>query len=142
MFRFFLFYKKLNLAGNSHLFSLTSSIRCQRCKEKYHERWEYEHSCGRNMFEVVKESEIIYNPTEVNQLGNKYNIDFDCSCEEKKELDIIFFNTLVNKELQLRRLLHSGNLEERSTTSHSVHYALRKPWWGKNYHHHLDNCCK
>ncbi len=76
---------------------------------------EYEQSCGRNIFDVVRDSEIIYNPTEVNRFGNKYNIDFDCSCEENEELDIIFFNTLVNKELRLRRLPHSGNLEERRT---------------------------
>jgi hypothetical protein len=49
----------------------------------------------------------------VNRFGNKYNIDFDCSCEENEELDIIFFNTLVNKELRLRRLPLSGNMEER-----------------------------
>ncbi len=67
------------------------------------------------MNDVLMESEIIYNPTEVNRLGNKYNIDFDYISEENEELDIIFFNTLLNKELRLRQLPYSGNVEERRT---------------------------
>jgi hypothetical protein len=50
----------------------------------------------------------------VNRFGDKYNIDFYCSCEENEELNIIFFNMLVNKELWLRPP-HSGNLEEQRT---------------------------
>jgi hypothetical protein len=65
--------------------------------------------------DVLRESEIIYNPTEVNRLGNKYNIDFDYTSEENEELDIIFFNTVLNKELRLRQLPYSGNVEERRT---------------------------
>jgi hypothetical protein len=40
--------------------------------------------------DVLMESEIIYNPTEVNRLGNKYNIDFDYTSKENEELDIFF----------------------------------------------------
>ncbi len=56
---------------------------------------------------------MIYNPTEVNRFGNKYNIDFDHTLEDNEDLDILFFNTLMNKELRLRGLPHTGNLEER-----------------------------
>ncbi len=73
---------------------------------------EYERACGNQFETVIKESEIIYNPTEVGRFGNKSNIDFDYSSDENQELDIIFFNSLVNKELRLRKLPYTGNLEE------------------------------
>ncbi len=46
---------------------------------------------------MLRESEIIYNPTEVNRLGNKYNIDFDYTSKENEELDIIFLTHCLTK---------------------------------------------
>jgi hypothetical protein len=46
----------------------------------------YEKICGRNANDIVRECEIIYNPTKVNRFENKYNKGFDCSCKENEEL--------------------------------------------------------
>jgi hypothetical protein len=83
--------------------------------ELEHKLEQYRQRCGRDVFEVIQASEVIYNPTEVNRFGNRNNIEFVCNVEENDELDIMFFNTLVNKELRLRRLPVSGNLEQRRT---------------------------
>jgi len=116
----------------------SSNIRCQRCKDLNRERcyhWpvgdedsivhfqaelehrlqQYTQRCGRDVFEVIQQSNIIYNPTEVNRFGNRNNIEFVCDPSGTEELDIIYFNTLVNNELRLRRLTVSGNLEEKRT---------------------------
>jgi hypothetical protein len=74
---------------------------------------DYQRNCGKNLSDVLTQSEMIYNPAEINRFGNKYNIDFDFSSDVNHELDIIFFSTLVNRELRLRQLPHGGNLEER-----------------------------
>ncbi len=71
---------------------------------------EYQRNCGKNISDVLIQSEMMYNPVEINQLGNKFNIDFDFSSDINDELDIIFCSTLVNKELRLRQLPHGGNL--------------------------------
>jgi hypothetical protein len=116
------------------LFYLT--YRCDSCKEKNSEHcyhWnvgdedsvlhfqedlsirleEYVRTCGRQFVDVQGQSEILYNPAEVNHFGNKYNIDFDHSSDNNDESDIIFFNTLVVKELTIRQLEVIGNLDER-----------------------------
>jgi hypothetical protein len=59
---------------------------------------EYRQSCGRQVDDVQQETEIIYNPAEVNRFGNKYNFDFDHTSDDNDELDVIFFNTLVMKD--------------------------------------------
>ncbi len=74
---------------------------------------DYEQDCGHQLVDVIGESQIIYNPTEVNRFGNKYNIDFDYSSDKNDERDVFFFNTLMNRELRLQQLPHTGNLEER-----------------------------
>ena len=71
---------------------------------------DYQRNCGKNLSDVLTQSEMIYNPAEINRFGNKYNIDFDFSSDVNHELDIIFFSTLVNRELRLRQLPHGGNL--------------------------------
>lgn len=74
---------------------------------------QYVEDCGRSFEEVRMSSKIVYNPTEVNRFGNKYNIDFSTTDENNDDLDIIFFNSLVTEELSLRRLSILGNLTER-----------------------------
>jgi hypothetical protein len=61
----------------------------------------YTQHCGRDVFNVIQQSNIIYNPTEVNRFGNQNNIEFVCDANQSEELEIIFFNTLVNNELWL-----------------------------------------
>jgi hypothetical protein len=73
---------------------------------------EYQTNCERDVTDVMRKSQIIYNPAEVNRFGNKFNIDFDFGKKENDELDIIFFSTLLNKELLLHKLPHVGNMEE------------------------------
>jgi hypothetical protein len=51
---------------------------------------EYRQSCGRQFVDVQQETEIIYNPAEVNHFGNKYNIDFGHTSEDNDELDVFF----------------------------------------------------
>jgi hypothetical protein len=70
-------------------------------------------NCRKSFEEVKRASRIIYNPAEVNQFGNKFNIDFCTSDENADDDDIIFFNTLINEELSLRRLSVHGNLNDR-----------------------------
>jgi len=74
---------------------------------------DYERSCGREVFEVIKQSKICYNPTALNRFGDKYNIEFDHACDDVAEMDVIFHNSLVTSELRLRHLLVTGTLEER-----------------------------
>jgi hypothetical protein len=74
---------------------------------------EYTNSCGSCYKEIMAQSKIVYNPTEINRFGNKYNIDFDYNGEENDDMDIIFFNSLVNDELILRKLPTYGSLNER-----------------------------
>ena len=69
--------------------------------------------CGRTFEEVKASSKIIYNPLEVNRFGNKYNIDFCSTDENVDDQDLIFFNSLVTEELNLRRLPINGNLMTR-----------------------------
>lgn len=73
---------------------------------------EYQTNCERDETDVMRKSQIIYNPAEVNRFGNKFNIDFDFGKKENDELDIIFFSTLLNKDLLLHKLPHVGNMEE------------------------------
>ncbi len=74
---------------------------------------EYIETCGRSFEEIRMSSRIIYNPAEINRFGNKFNIDFDTSDENNDDLDIIFFSSLLNEELSLRRLSIHGNISER-----------------------------
>jgi hypothetical protein len=73
---------------------------------------DYEIISGRNVNDVLAQTEVVYNPSDVNRYGNKYNIDFDPNVENNDEIDIIFFNTLINKELRLRGLPPGGTVEE------------------------------
>ncbi len=56
--------------------------------------------------DVLWESENIYNPTAIHQFRNRYSMNFDLNSDSNDELDIIFFNTLANKYLQLRQQPH------------------------------------
>ncbi len=62
---------------------------------------DYEIISGRNVNDVLAQTEVVYNPSEVNRYGNKYNIDFDPNVENNDEIDIIFFNTLIKKRTAL-----------------------------------------
>jgi hypothetical protein len=68
--------------------------------------------CGRHLADVFAESEIAFYPSKVNHFGNKCIIDFDASSSSNEELDIIYFNTLINKELWLCHLPNYGKLSE------------------------------
>ena len=57
--------------------------------------------------------EMIYNPAEIGRYNNKYHIDFDPNSEHNDEMDILFFGSLLNKELRLRGLPLSGNMIDR-----------------------------
>jgi len=74
---------------------------------------QYMQDCVRSFQEVSMPSKIIYNPLEVNRFGNKYNIDFCTSGEDVDDQDLIFFNSLVTEELNLRRLPINGNVTSR-----------------------------
>ncbi len=74
---------------------------------------QYMQDCGRTFEEVKASSKIIYNPLEVKRFGNKYNIDFCTTDENVDDQDLIFFNSLVTEELNLRRLPINGNLMTR-----------------------------
>jgi len=63
----------------------------------------------------VRQTKIIYNPSAVNRFGDKNNIDFDPSLDENSDLDCIFFHSLVNSELMIRRLPNYGTLEDKRT---------------------------
>jgi len=73
---------------------------------------EYTDGCGSSSKEIKKQSKVIYNLTEINRFGNKYNIEFNVSSEDNDEMDLIFVNSLVNQELLLRKLPITGNLLE------------------------------
>lgn len=71
---------------------------------------EYTDGCGSCSKEIKKQSKVIYNLTEINRFGNKYNIEFNVSSEDNDEMDLIFVNSLVNQELLLRKLPLTRNL--------------------------------
>jgi len=52
---------------------------------------DYERISGWNVNDALVQTEVVYKPSEVNQYGNKYNIDFDPNVEKNDEIDIIFF---------------------------------------------------
>jgi len=112
------------------------SSSCESCKENNRERcyhWragdensiehfqaelrgkleEYLSSSGMHFDHVVSHTKIIYNPSAVNRAGDKSNIDFDPSNQDNSDLDCIFFHSLVNSELMLRRLPNYGTLEDK-----------------------------
>jgi hypothetical protein len=62
---------------------------------------------------VRRKSKITYNPSKINRFGNKYNIEFNVNKEENDDLDLIFFNSLVNDDILLRNLPVYCNLSER-----------------------------
>jgi hypothetical protein len=74
---------------------------------------QYMQDFGRSFQEVSMSSKIIYSPLEVNRFGNKYNIDFSTLGKDVDDQDLIFFNSLVTEELNLRRLPINGNLTSR-----------------------------
>jgi len=74
---------------------------------------DYQRICGKQFSDVLLQSEIIYNPNEVNRFGNKFNVDFNFASDLNEEMDIIFFSTLLNKELRMRGLPHGGNMDDR-----------------------------
>jgi hypothetical protein len=63
---------------------------------------------GGSFEEVKRKTKIIYNQADVNQLGNKCNIDF-CTVDDNVD-DIIF---VVNEELSLYNLSIHGYLNDR-----------------------------
>lgn len=81
------------------LFFVFLYYRCEQCEELTQRLEKYEQSSGRQLFDVVKDSEVVYTPTEVNRFGNKYIINFDHTLDGNNELDIFIFDSLVNKEL-------------------------------------------
>ena len=86
----------------------------QHFQDELRERMQsYTENCGRTVDEIRMSSRIVYNPAQVNRFGDKFNIDFCTSDENNSDLDIIFFNSLVNEELVLRRLPIHGNLTNR-----------------------------
>jgi hypothetical protein len=88
-----------------------SVIRFQRELSEMME--EYEWNCGKYLRDVLVQSEVVYNPAEINRFSNKYNIEFDFTNDLNDELDMIFFSTLLNKELRLHDLPPGGTMEER-----------------------------
>jgi hypothetical protein len=73
---------------------------------------EYTNHCGSCFKELWNKSKIIYNPTQGNHFGNTHNIDFDFLSQDKKDANIVFFNSLLNEELLLCNLPTYGNLTE------------------------------
>ncbi len=118
--------------GNKIASFVVGNNRCRWCIEKNHEKcyhWamgdenlvmqfqeeqmaQYRQVCGRHFWEVKVESEVLYNPGEINRFGNKYNIDFEPAHEGNEEADILFFTSLVSRELRHHKLSLSGNLSE------------------------------
>ena len=70
-------------------------------------------TCGRNFDYIFSKTKIFYNPSSINNAGDKYNIDFDPYNDDNQDSDVIFFNTLVNQELRLRSAPIHGTLEEK-----------------------------
>jgi len=82
-------------------------------QELTHQLAHYEQLTGINLAQVKTQSEMIYNPAEIGRYNNKYHIDFDPNSEHNDEMDILFFGSLLNKELRLRGLPLSGNMIDR-----------------------------
>jgi hypothetical protein len=65
---------------------------------------EYLENIGSCFNKIKRQSKMIYNLTNINYFGNKYNIEYT------DEADFLFFHSLVNQELLLRKLPLTRNL--------------------------------
>jgi hypothetical protein len=86
---------------------------------------DYQRNCRKDLTVLLDKTQVIFNPSEINRYGNKFNIDFEFSSDVNNEMDIVFFSSLINKELQLRGLPGVGNLAE-SQSRLRVHLLIEQ----------------
>jgi hypothetical protein len=60
---------------------------------------DYQRNCRKDLTVLLDKTQVIFNPSEINRYGNKFNIDFEFSSDVNNEMDIVFFSSLINKEL-------------------------------------------
>jgi hypothetical protein len=60
---------------------------------------DYQRICRKDLTVLIDKTQVIFNPAEINRYGNKFNIDFEFSSDVNNEMDIVFFSSLINKEL-------------------------------------------
>jgi hypothetical protein len=75
----------------------------------------YLQQCGTSYIELKGTSKIIYDPTDVTRTSNEQNIEFipKGETEEERRTSVSRFNSLVTRELRLRKLSIFSSLEER-----------------------------